>query len=335
MNLPLDVQSLRDLLKGPGMDSREWVSYGTVDKEESPEDRPIEFSEEYGPLVNITLQPSGVQVRARVAGFIAGNGEGCWYPFLPGDEVIAILPDGLTSSAVIIGRLNQEIDKFPTIVAGNEVSSNTFGFWRHVAPFIIETKETFMIFNPVHTAAFIMEAGGNVTLRDGLLSFLHLGADFLGIQTNDGGMLFQMNLDTNVIRLAHNADVGQPSAIFDINGSSSSFATGGTLSLATAGNFAQFHGITFESVLALIMAVNQATATAIAALGGPAAYLAAVWSAPGPISAIPGGAIVEPALPVTSALPFSPVFQQSLNTLLAVPKVLNVPGLACPGLTLG
>lgn len=311
------------------------MSYGTVDKQISDEDRPVEFSKEYGPIVNVTLQPSGVGVRARVAGFIAGAGESSWYPFQAGDEVVVLLADGETTSAIIVGRLNQEIDSFPEIVSGNKTDTNTFGFWRLVAPFVIEFKSSFQIFNPVHSAALVMESGGNVTLRDGLLSFLHLGADFIGLQNNDGSLQLQMNIEAGSIRLAHNNDPGKPSAIFDISGEASQFATGGTLSLSTAGNIAQFHGISAESVMAILMAYNQAIAAAIGALGGPAAYLAAAWSAPGPLSAIPGGGTVEASLPVANSVFLNDVFQQSLIPLFSIPKAPNVPGVACPGLTIG
>ncbi len=331
----MDAQSVRDLLKGPGMDTRSWVSYGVVDKQTSEGDRPVEFTEEYGPIVNVTLQPSGIPVMARVGGFIAGAGEGSWYPIQAGDEVVVVLPDGMPSSAIIICRMNQQIDKFPTTVVGNDVSTNTFGFWRMIAPFVIEFKSSFQIFNPVHSAALVMEAGGNVTLRDGLLSFLHLGADFIGLQDNDGTLQLQMNLEDQTIRIAHNNDPGKPSVIFDINGESSQFATGGPLAIATAGNIAQFHGVTAESVMAMLMAFSQATAAAITSLGGPAAYLAAAWSLPGPLSAIPGAALVEASLPVANSLFLNSLFQQSLIPLFSVPKAPDIPGIACPGLTMG
>lgn len=335
-DLPLDVPSLRDLIKGEGLDTREWVSYGIVStQDQSPEDRPIEFDPDYGPLVNVTLQPAGKDVRARVSGFIAGNGEGTWYPYLPGDEVVVICPNGKPENAIIIGRLNQQIDKFPTLVAGNDPSTNTFGFWRFVTPFIFESKNKFMIFNPVTTSAFIMEEGGNVTLRDGELSFLHLGADFLGLQTNDASLLLQMNLTTNTIRIAHNGQLGQKSAIFDINGDSSSFATGGSLTLSTAGNFAQFHGVTVESVIAIVTAMNAAIGAAILGLGGPAAYLAPIWANPGPISNLPGGAITDVGIAAAASLAFSDAYQQALNALMSSPKIPNIPGIGCIGLQLG
>lgn len=316
------------------MDTRQWVSYGTVDRPDETESSQVEFTVEYGPLVNVTLQPSGISVRCRVGSDICGNGEGEYYPFIPGDEVLVVLPEGNEANAVIIKRLNQEIDQFPTVVAGNDVSTNTFGFKRFVAPFIFEFKASFMIFNPVHSAALIMEQGGNVTLRDGLLSFLHLGADFLGMQTQDGTLMLQMSLETNKIRLAHNGNPGKPSAIFDINGNSSVFATGGTLSLATAGNFAEFHGVTLESVLALIIANNSAIGAALTSLGAPAAASAPAFLTPG-LSGLPGSATVDAAMTVASTAAFNQAYIAAINALLSIPKLPGSPGIGCVGINLG
>jgi len=332
--MQLDVQSMRNLLKGE-IDTREWVSYGIVQTDSTEDDRPIDFSPLYGPMVNVTLQPAGVDVRARVTGFIAGNGEGCWYPFLPGDEVLVVCVGGRYENAVIVGRLNQQIDAFPTVVAGNPVDTNTFGFWRLVAPFVIESKNTFQIINPVTTSAFIMEEGGNVTIRDGELSFLHIGADFLGLQTNDGGLLLQMNIESNTIRIAHNNDPGQPSVIFDLNGVESKLATGGTLSIGTAGNFAAFHAITLESVIAILASYSAVIGAGIAALGVPFGPLAPLFASPGPLSGLPGAISVEPALAAAVSLPINDVFQQTLNQLMSVPKTIGVPNIGCIGLQLG
>lgn len=331
----LDVQTIRDLLKGPGIDTREWVSYGIVQTDSTEDDRAVAFSEEYGPLVNITLQPQGVDVRARVAGTVAGNGEGEWYPFQAGDEVIVLLVSGRYENAVIIGRMNQEIDKFPTLVAGNEVNTNTFGFRRIKAPYVTEVGNQYIIINSVTNAAFIMEEAGNVTLRNGDLSFLHLGSDFLGIQTNDGTLLMQMNLSTNKIRLAHNNDPGKPSFIFDMNGEASNLATGGTLAIGTSGNFAQFHAVSLESVLAILMAYSSLIGAQITSLGGPAAYLAPVFASPGPVSAIPGGLNVEGALPVANNLPFNQAFINVINAILGTPKLIGTPGIGCVGFQIG
>src|SRR5579859_785093 len=119
-----DHAQYANAFRRPGMDTRQWVSYGTVDADTS-DAKAIQFKDDdgnpspYGPLVSVTLQPSGVSLPCRVLGQVAGNGEADYFPFLAGDEVLVLLPEGdERAGAVIVGRLNQEIDAWPLIVAG-------------------------------------------------------------------------------------------------------------------------------------------------------------------------------------------------------------------------
>lgn len=116
------------------MDPRQWISMGTID-EDSEDARSIRFNDDdgaplpTGPLVTVTLQPSGITVTCRVASFIAGVGESAWFPFQQKDEVIVAIPQGSERAGpVILGRLNQALDTFPAVVAGQDTSKNTFDF---------------------------------------------------------------------------------------------------------------------------------------------------------------------------------------------------------------
>src|SRR5262245_23950415 len=105
------------------MDMRQWCSYGTVDPE-TDDEKSVEFTDDYGPLVNVTIQPSGLPVRCRVASFVAGAGEGEWYPYIAGDEVIVMFPGGSELNAVIVGRLSNGLDKPAASVGGADPTEN-------------------------------------------------------------------------------------------------------------------------------------------------------------------------------------------------------------------
>ena len=78
---------------GPGMDTRQWVSYGQVDQD-TQDSRCVVFDPDLGPLVNVTLQPSGIPVVCRVLAPFAGQGESEYFPFISGDEVVVAITQG-------------------------------------------------------------------------------------------------------------------------------------------------------------------------------------------------------------------------------------------------
>lgn len=94
-----DHATMGQAFAAPGMDPRQWVSMASVDPD-SENARSVSFTDAdgnpspYGPLVSVTLQPSGISIRCRVAGAVAGNGEAEWYPFVAGDEVCVVIAEG-------------------------------------------------------------------------------------------------------------------------------------------------------------------------------------------------------------------------------------------------
>lgn len=75
--------SLRDLV-GNG---RSWAHLGQVTA--------VEDSADYGFLLDVTLQPSGVEVQCRPVWSMGGEqGEGIYTPIAVDDEVLVIVPDG-------------------------------------------------------------------------------------------------------------------------------------------------------------------------------------------------------------------------------------------------
>lgn len=331
------VNELVELLKGPGIDTRAWVSMALVDKDQSEEDggKAVVFSPEYGPLVNVTLQPAGIPVRARVAGTVAGNGEGEWFPFLEGDEVLVVMPEGSPGNAVIVGRMNQEIDAFPTMVAGNEVSGNNFAFRRMRVPYVIETASSYLVRSAVTGTYFGIEANGNMTFSDSSGGFFHLGADFIGMQSGDGEMLLQLDYTNKLIRMSVDG-----SAIFDWSSTKAQAATPGTFSISTSGNPPFGTITTAQSTVLFVSQVLNALGVALNLLG------------PTPLTGTMLGAmLVDPAnLPlilaaITASTPPVGVLSQAvlsaINAALLGPKSpdpatgATTPGLGCVGFTVG
>ena len=104
---PHNIATHAQAYAAPGMDTRQWVSFGTVNLE-TPNQKSVAFTKEYGPLVNVTLRPSAIPVVCRVSHEVAGAGEGEWFPFVGGNEVMVAIPEGDESAGcVIFGRLNQ------------------------------------------------------------------------------------------------------------------------------------------------------------------------------------------------------------------------------------
>ncbi len=179
--------------------SEQWVSMALVTND--PEVPPVEFNREDGQVyVNVTLEPSKVPARCRVAAFAAGAGEGEYFPFLPNDEVLVALPSGREDAgAVIIGRLNNALDAFPMdSVAGQDPTTNAFALRRRRTPTVEEFAGPITFRNALTGAVFSLDEKGGVTLKDGENSALQISADALTLQgpSSDGQavkLLFQMN----------------------------------------------------------------------------------------------------------------------------------------------
>lgn len=161
----------------------QWVSMGIVI--DDPEVPPVEFSKDDGQVyVNVSLEPSKVPARCRVSSFVAGNGEAEYFPFLPNDEVIVVLPLGREDSgAVIVGRLNNQIDAFPMdSVGGQDPTTNSFALRRRRTPTIDEFAGPVTFRNALTGAIFSLDSKGGVTLKDGENSTVQISADALTLQ---------------------------------------------------------------------------------------------------------------------------------------------------------
>jgi hypothetical protein len=113
-----DMRRMSEALKGPGIDTRHWVSYGTVavvgDGEPDFADPHAVNVSPSGVLVDVLLMPSGIPVTCRYAGIQGGGACTILAPIRPGDEVLVVIPDGeVRAVPVIVAILNAAHTKLP------------------------------------------------------------------------------------------------------------------------------------------------------------------------------------------------------------------------------
>ena len=309
-----DLTTAAQAFAGPGTDTRHWISYATVDPE-TPDQKSVTFTTEYGPLVSCTLRPSAIPVVCRVAHEVAGNGEGEWTPFVAGDELLVAIPEGdETAGCVIIGRLNQEIDQWPQQVAGQDATQNTFAFRRLRTPYVFELAGAYLVRNATTGAFMTIETSGAITLANADKAFLRLAPDFIGMQNGTADVLLQIDVSHKQIVM----EAAGTKAVLDAQ--KSSLYTGGTLELGTSGNQAADHAATVEG---MVNFVNQ-----VVTLLGP--FFTVPLTAPqvlaimtGALGAVAAGGTIAP-------------FTVALAGALAHPKVPGVdPGIGVAGLLVG
>ena len=298
--MSFDHATFSEAFARPGIDPRQWVSMGTVDLD-TPEARSVRFNDDdgeplqTGPLVTVTLQPSGITVVCRVASFIAGVGEGSWMPFQEKDEVIVVLPSGSERAGpIIVGRMNQALDAWPAIVAGQDSTQNTFGFWRLRTPFIIETADSFLIRSANTGSQVGIDPTGQVILNNGDKNNIFIGSDAISISSGDESMFLQLNFTESRITMAVD------DARIELSGSGESIVhVPDVLNIGTGGARGKGHAVTMEQLFA--WSANLVCGLALGGAFDPAGpYGTVAWTA--------GGAI------------------PTLNTLLA----MVVPGLVLP-----
>jgi len=345
----IDEANLRSLVSGPGTDTRQWVSYGFVAQDTS-EARSVIFKDkdgvplETGPLVTVALQPSGALVACRVASWVAGIGEGSWFPFQERDEVIVAIPGGDEGAGpVIIGRLNQALDTFPTVVAGADPTKNNVAFIRIRPPLILESAEAVLIHNAKTGAQISLSGEGNALISDGARNHLFFSSDVVALETGDKEVFVQLQVASK--RLAFKAGAAQLQLANSILDTSFLLAPG-TFNLGTSGAAGKGHAVSTEQLMATLanLVCGLAAAGAFAAgspFGAPAwpasspvvldALLAALYTAQGGTTPIGTG-----GLPGGSTATLSTA-SSALRTALASPTpTLDatglIPGVGVPGL---
>jgi len=335
----LDMRSLQEAFSGPG---QTWISIGIVNAE-NPEDVVV-FDEEAGqPFVCVMLEPSKRPVYCRVGSDCAGNGEGSWHPFIQGDEVLVALPQGaMDAGPVIISRLNNSFDAFPmSSVAGQDPTTNTFGFRRRRTPFVEEYAGPILFRSALSEAFISIDNAGAVTLRDGQGDALQLTADVFGFQNADGDQLLQMNL-TDGLAIIQSKD-----AYFQIASSESGkpnvLLIPTTFTVTTAGDASLEHVATTESTINLINNVFNALGVALNLLGTTplvANALGAMFVSPVFQSTYMSAAIPASIVPATGALTPATIALLSAAFTGQPQKLTSttgqtLPGIGCKGFNAG
>lgn len=253
MSRSFDGKEFAKAVSRPGIDPRQWISYGTIEPEEGGTAPDLTTTDDngnpsaVGPLLTVKLHPSGMIVSCRVGSALAGNGEGEWHPFVQQDEVLVAIPEGNErAGCVILCRLNNSLDVWPAKVAGMDATKNTVAFKRMRAPFAIESGEAILLRNSKTTAQLSLDQNGSFIANDGNGSAFILSSSVLGFGLKDNSSMIQINAETGDLLLQSN-DGTQLS----LSDSSSSFISNGTLSLGTGGIANLQHAITLEQVINL------------------------------------------------------------------------------------
>ncbi len=272
----------------------------------------------FGVQVLVQMVPAGDILPCRVGSACAGDGMGEYHPFIEGDEVVVLIPDGdEKNGGIIIGRLNQEADVFPTTVGGADVTQNSIAFKRVLAPYILESGTSIIVRNAATGGALTLDPTGNTYLSDGNGNGLVMRSDVVSLALKDTAAGIQLNPDTDDLTLI--AQSGDCSLLLD--STASQFQSKGTLQFSTLGNYGVNHVMTTEALGAIL----NALVTAIAAVAtGPVtgAALAAAFAVPGAMGTMMAGALSTPLDQLSS---------QAVAAALVTPKSPGAPGIGSQG----
>lgn len=330
MGQGFDAAGMGAALARPGMDTRQWVSFGTVSKE-TKDQKSVVFDAELGPLVMVDLHPSMTQVYCRVAGGCAGTGEGEYFPFISGDEVIVLIPEGNeTAGCTIIGRLNNSLDTFPTMVAGNDTTKNNFAFRRMRTPYVIESESSYIVRSDSTKAFFGLTEAGDLVFANADGAVLQLGADTIGFRNKDADVFVEVNVSNSVVAIQAGGSQIQVT-------SENVLIAGVDLLDLTGGLARQYgHAATAEAVLSFLQNFIPAFATICVSMIGAAPITNGTTLGNVILAACAGGAFqtaVLNAMLVGMAIPTPPVavyggnvsaLIPALTTLMLVPQA-NTP----------
>jgi len=341
-NRAMDARTMGETFSFPGIDPRQWFSYGVVDDMTDDDPEPsVVFDEEYGPLVKVTLHPSMTPANCRVAGSVAGNGEGEYHPFVAGDEVLVLIPEGNEKGdCVIIGRMNNAIDKFPSdSVAGQDPTTNTFGFKRCRTPVVHEYAGPYTLRSALTGALLAFDETGSLTVRDGEGSGFQIGPDAIGLLSSDGKFLIQLDLT------GKHALIQADDAIISISGTGANpeqnmIAVPGPIAIGASGNAPGEHAISTEAAAHMMQWVLQLVGAAIglanpgpitgATLATQLAIPATTPSFAGAMASAAGAPIAPPVLAAIVA-----AFLAQPQKTVAPPTGQPIPGIGCSGTFIG
>jgi len=211
---------------------------------------------------------------------------------------------------------------FPTKVGGMDVTGNTFGFKRMIAPFILETAGGYSIRHAVTGAALTVDQTGQWFVTDGDGSQLALTPDVVMLMSPGGAAGMQVNVaDSTMILKGDTASLALDDAL------GSKWQSSGILSFSTCGNPGLNHVTTLEGVTQLLTGLFTALATMLVGQGPlplTGATLGALF-APGAFTLLMNEALLLAGTPACSFAPYLGAIQ----TALLIPKVPAVNAGVC------
>jgi hypothetical protein len=270
----------------------------------------------------VKLQPGGNVLPCRVASSCAGDGEGEWHPFVGGDEVIVLIPDGdEKNGGVIVGRLTQKFDTFPASVGGQTTTGNQVAFKRLLPPYVLESGTALILRNAATGAALTLDQTGNTYLSDGNGDVLYMRSDAVSLELADTAAALQLDPSTASATLS--AGTGGTTLMLDGSSSpQSQFQSNGTLAFTTLGNPGQNHAVSIEAVANLL---NSFFLLASAAATTPISLVAFFASLSAP-------AVLAGAIETAAAIPLDPILGAAIVGGLQIPKgTTGNPGVGSPG----
>ncbi len=307
---------------------------GTVSAQDG---KSVIFREDLGqPLVYVTLHPSEVPVMCRVGAAVAGNGEGEWHPFVEGDEVVVVIPEGYEDSGcVVICRLNNALDRFPMdSVAGQDPTTNTFAFRRSRTPYVSEYAGPVVLRSALSSALITIDETGNITLKDSQNAALQISADVIGFAgPSDPSTAPDYLLQLDLTHGHLNVQVGDAVLTLSRSGASpevNTITVPGAMTLGSVGNAPVEHVTTAEQVANLLEKYTAILATTIAAVpvfGSAIGGAITAWLATPAFAAVWTTAAVAPSGAICTTLPL--VVQAAITS--QPPKQAGIPYQATPG----
>ena len=255
----MNTPSLDDLfsgMSGPDRDTRAWFSYGMVQGTDDTGDSPVVQVVQGQMLVQVILQPSLIPVWCRVLMPSAGAGEAEWHPFIAGDEVGVLVPGNPRAGCCIVGKMNGEIDAWPSNVAGQDPSKNNFAFKRVRTAYLLEADGQLLFRNASSGGFLSIDDAGVITLRGGQpgaptdpAPALQLNHDAMGFASADNNFVLQLNTTDEVfLLLVRDAIVSLASSA---SRRPNMIGLPGSLAITTLGNPPLEHTMTTEAMVNL------------------------------------------------------------------------------------
>jgi hypothetical protein len=243
--------------------------------------------------------------------------------------------------------MNNAIDKFPmNSVAGQDPTTNTFGFRRARTPMIQEYASPFTLRSALTGALLAFDNADVLTIRDndeddGSTGALQLSPDVIGFQSADASMLLQLDL-TGEHFIAQVKDAILSISSSTANPEQSMLNVPGSFALITGTNTAAEHATSTEATANMVANMIMALGAAIAlANPGPitGATLAAQMALPIAGAAYATGIMAAAATPIDAtigaALFAAFQAQGAVQKPPAGPMGQVMPGIGCASLLVG